>query len=148
MERELSSPAGRRRQMIARLAPKPLTSMQQAMAAIERQYKQMSPTLHAIAELARKESAVAERILGTPRPVQPQRKRKPGAGRPPVLTQAQIADGIALLPNSGYLPPKDANRILRDAGINASDSTLLQIIIKPARQRLRGPGVKNCSRSQ
>jgi hypothetical protein len=130
------------------LASKPPSPMQQMLARIDREMsspmarvirEQSSPELRE--RLRRKQEmrelcGVAERVLGTPRPVSPerrvQRKRRPGGGRKPSLTQEQIDRGIGILLSQSKMPGKAARRALRNAGIDSSDATLNRRIIKPA----------------
>ncbi|MBR1151713.1 hypothetical protein [Bradyrhizobium sp. JYMT SZCCT0428] len=155
MLRELSSPAALKRQMLARLGRSTLSPLQQAMAAAAKP-KPLSKTEQMFAQLVRRqENDIAGRVLGTPRPISPappsKRKRKPGGGRHHVLTRQQIDDGIKVLHDSSRLPKmsnKDARKMLRSAGIDASDPTLDRHIIRPARSRLPESRVKKSSRSK
>ncbi|SHI11865.1 hypothetical protein [Bradyrhizobium erythrophlei] len=88
-------------------------------------------------------------LLGKPdEPAPPSKKRKraPGAGRPPTLTEEEIERGIKLLFSAKVMlsevpiSPKRACGLLREAGIgvSVSDLTLRRRIINAARDRLRG----------
>ncbi|MET3334608.1 MULTISPECIES: hypothetical protein [Bradyrhizobium] len=148
-ERQLSSPARLRKELIARLG---LTPLQQVVAAAAKP-RRVSLTQQAIADLARQYD-LAARVVGTSRPMTPvpptKKKRKPGGGRHRLLTQEQINSGINLLLDSSRLAgmsEKEALRTLRDAGIEASGSTLRRHIIRPARSLAR-TNVKGFCRSK
>jgi hypothetical protein len=81
---------------------------------------------------------VAERLMGRMRPVspgqpdKPKPKRKPGAGRHRSLMQDQIDKGISILRDKPKMSVKAARRELRKAGIDASDTSLYDHVIRPA----------------
>jgi hypothetical protein len=79
---------------------------------------------------------VAERLMGRMRPVplaQPaKRKRKPGGGRKPSLTMEQIERGIRILRSHDKMTVEAARRTLRDADIDAKDTSLYDLVIRPA----------------
>ena len=87
-----------------------------------------------------KACGVAERVLGTPRPIAPaehtqpaKRKRAQGGGRHPKLTQKNIEDGINIVRDNPTMSWKELRQALRKADINAGDTTLNTRIIGPAR---------------
>jgi hypothetical protein len=81
---------------------------------------------------------VAERLMGRMRPVspaepdKPKRKRKPGAGRHRSLAQDQIDEGIGVLRSQPRMKVEAARETLRKAGINTNDTSLYELVIKPA----------------
>lgn len=144
IKRELSSPAALERQMLARaIRQRPLSPVEQVIARIgpEMSSPEMREKLRRRQELL-KACGVVERVLGPPVPVQPtqpdetekpKRKRASGAGRHPMLTQEQIDNGIIIVRNNPAMSWKQLRRTLRDAGIDAGDTTLNTHIIGPAR---------------
>ena len=86
------------------------------------------------------ERLIAERLMGRMRPVSPTQtepdkpkpKRKPGGGRKPSLTPEQIEEGIGILRSQPRMKVEAARRTLRDAGIDAKDTPLYDLVIRPA----------------
>ena len=58
--------------------------------------------------------------------------RNPGGGRKPRLTDEQEARGIKILQNLSRMPTDAACETLRENGIDASNTTLYERIIRPA----------------
>jgi len=85
---------------------------------------------------------VAERLMGRMRPVsptqtepdkpEPKPKRKPGGGRKRSLTPEEIERGIRILHSHDRMTVEAARRTLRDAGIDAKDTALYDLVIRPA----------------
>ncbi len=69
------------------------------------------------------------------------RKRKPGAGRKPSLTQGEVERGIRILRDQPKMKVTVACVTLRRAGIKGKDTMLYELIVRPAYraslQRLR-----------
>ena len=141
LKREMASPEYQARMRLKRaIEPRPLSFAERfirTMASPELQEKRRQR------QAFLKACGIAERVLGTPRPVQPdkpvqpaKRKRAQGGGRHPKLTQKNIDDGIDIVRNNPTMSWKELRWALREAGINAGDTTLNTHIIGPAR-RLR-----------
>ena len=139
LEREMASPQyqARMRQKRA-IEPRPLSHAERALRDMsspewQEKWRKRQEFLKAC--------GVAERVLGTPRPVQPDKpvqptKRKQGGGRHPKLTQKNIDDGIDIVRDNPTMSWKELRWVLRGAKIKAGDTTLNTHIISPAR-RLR-----------
>jgi len=68
-------------------------------------------------------------------PTQPEsekRKRRPGGGRKPSLMTEQIEEGIRILRSQPRMKVLAARKTLRDAGIDAKDTPLYDLVIRPA----------------
>ena len=86
------------------------------------------------------ERLISERLMGRMRPVPPPQtepykstpKRKPGGGRKPSLTPEQIYEGIGVLRSQPRMKVEAARETLRKAGINTNDTSLYELVIKPA----------------
>jgi len=137
-ERELSSPAARQSQLLARLSRPTVSPLQQAIAAAAVP-RPLSPTQRAIADLIRQENDIAGRVLGTPRPVAPapppppKRKRKPS--HPTSLTPAEIERAAAIVRGRPGMSLTDVWKTLDAEGIRASKSTIYRLVFKRARGR-------------
>jgi hypothetical protein len=138
LEREMASPEYQARMWLKRaVEPKPLSPVERHIREMpwpewQEKWRQRQAFL--------KTCGVAERVLGTPRPLQPdesvqpvKRKRGQGGGRHLKLTQKNIDDGRDIVRNNPAMSWKQLRRALRDAGINAGDTTLNTHIITPAR---------------
>ena len=140
LEREMASPQYQARMKLNRaMEPKPLSLVAQATVRIGREMS--SPEARRRQQLL-KACGVAERVLGKPAPVQPtqpdetekpKRKRASGAGRHPMLKQEHIDKGIDIARNNPTMSWKQLRWALREAGIDAGDTTLNTHIIRPAR---------------
>jgi hypothetical protein len=67
-----------------------------------------------------------------PKPHTPGTKRRSGAGRKSKLTTEETSRGIIILRGLGRMSTDAAYQTLREAGINAPDSTLYRLIVRPA----------------
>jgi hypothetical protein len=138
LAREMASPEYQARTQLRRaLEPKPMSLVQRAIRELgspenQEKWRKRQEFLKAV--------GVTQRLLGTPVPVQPdkptqpmKRKRAPGAGRHPALKQEQIDKGLGIVRNNPTMLWKQLRWALREAGINAGDTTLNTRIIRPAR---------------
>ena len=139
LAREMASPEYQARMRLKRATePKPLSPIERAIRELgspenQEKWRKRQEFLKAC--------GVTERVLGTPVPVQPnkplqqkKRMRAPGAGRHPALKQEQIDKGLDIAGKNPTMPWKELRRELRDAGIDAGDTTLNTRIIMPARR--------------
>jgi hypothetical protein len=88
------------------------------------------------------ERLIPERLMGRMRPVsptqtepdkpEPKSKRKPGGGRKRSLKPEEIERGIRILHGYDRMTVEAARRTLRDAGIEAKDTPLYELVIRPA----------------
>jgi hypothetical protein len=127
VERELSSPAALKKRMLVRaISRRALSLAEQVVVDMARQERRL-----------REENGVAERVLGTPRPIAPaqphQRKRKPS--HPTSLTPVQIEKAADILRDRPGMSLTDVWKTLDAEGIRASKSTIYRLVFKPARGR-------------
>jgi hypothetical protein len=150
IRRELSSPAARERQMLARAICQRPSPVEQAIARIGREMS--SPEMRE--KLRRRQEllelcGVTERVLGKSRPLPPaqpdmppdkparpdKRKRRPGGGRHRILAPAEIKRGGDILGAFPGISADAARKTLEEAGIKASTSTVYRYFFKPASGR-------------
>jgi hypothetical protein len=120
----------------------PASAIDEMIRAEARRIQQetlQNPTRAAMRRMLQ-EMEVAERLMGRKRPVSPAQpdepkpkpKRKPGGGRKPSLTPEQIKEGTGILRDQTKMTVEAARQTLRDAGIDAKDTPLYELVIKPA----------------
>jgi hypothetical protein len=128
----------------ASIGRKPSSFVEQAIADVKRDMNRKPPSFTEQA-IADGRQTIADRVLGTPRPVSPvrpdrpaqpgKRKRRPGGGRHHSLTPDEFKKARGILSRYPGISVDAARKTLEEAGIKISTSTVYRLFFKPASDR-------------